>query len=78
MHRRIEFHAASRPPRAVEGAGGRFWVEILRPDAEKAAVVAAARSEGLVRGLEMGEGSGGGIDPELRVARMYLRRIVSV
>ncbi|XP_015627622.1 ubiquitin carboxyl-terminal hydrolase 23 isoform X1 [Oryza sativa Japonica Group] len=75
MHRRIEFHAARRPPRAVEGAGGRFWVEILSPDADKAAVVAAARSEGLVRGLEKGEGSGGGIDPELRVARMYLRRI---
>uniref|UniRef100_A0A0E0CSH6 USP domain-containing protein n=1 Tax=Oryza meridionalis TaxID=40149 RepID=A0A0E0CSH6_9ORYZ len=75
MHRRIEFHAARRPPRAVEGAGGRFWVESLSPDADKAVVVAAARSEGQVRGLEKGEGSGGGIDPELRVARMYLRRI---
>uniref|UniRef100_A0A0E0K697 USP domain-containing protein n=1 Tax=Oryza punctata TaxID=4537 RepID=A0A0E0K697_ORYPU len=73
MHRRIEFHAARRPRRAVEGAGGRFWVESLSPDADKAVV--AARSEGQVRGLEKGDGSGSGIDPELRVARMYLRRI---
>uniref|UniRef100_A0A0D9VM48 USP domain-containing protein n=1 Tax=Leersia perrieri TaxID=77586 RepID=A0A0D9VM48_9ORYZ len=84
IQRRIEFHAAKRPRgddggRAVEGGAavaGRFWVESLSPDDDNGVAAAAVgRSEGQCRRSEKMEGGGSGMDSELCVARIYLRRI---
>ncbi|XP_062220580.1 uncharacterized protein LOC133919988 isoform X2 [Phragmites australis] len=74
MHRRIEFHAATKPRAAAAVAvPGGFRMERLLADADKRV---AARSEGEGRTFEKGESSGGsGFDPELSAARIYLRRI---
>ncbi|GJM87121.1 hypothetical protein PR202_ga03045 [Eleusine coracana subsp. coracana] len=72
MHRRIEFHAATKPNAAPAMAGG-FPMERFFSDAGKH--MAAARTEGESRRFEKGESSGSGFDPELSAARIYLRRI---
>ncbi|XP_062221710.1 ubiquitin carboxyl-terminal hydrolase 23-like isoform X3 [Phragmites australis] len=77
MHRRIEFHAATKPraAAAVDVPGG-FRMERLFAGADKrVAAAAAARSDGEGRRLEKWESSGSGFDPELSAARIYLRRI---
>ncbi|KAK3159345.1 hypothetical protein QOZ80_2AG0148890 [Eleusine coracana subsp. coracana] len=72
MHRRIEFHAATKPNAPPPMAGG-FPMERFFSDAGKH--MAAARTEGESRRFEKGESSGSGFDPELSAARIYLRRI---
>jgi ubiquitin carboxyl-terminal hydrolase 36/42 len=78
LHRRIEFHAATRhhPPSAAAVAmpGGFRMERSLFAGADKR--VAAARDGPEGRVFENGESSGG--EFELRAARFYLRRIVSV
>ncbi|TKW42026.1 hypothetical protein SEVIR_1G357000v4 [Setaria viridis] len=81
LHRRIEFHAATKPPpppppaAAVVAVPGGFRMETsLFAGADKR-VAAAARSGREGRRFETGESSGSGFDPELSAARVYLRRI---
>ncbi|CAL5056221.1 unnamed protein product [Urochloa decumbens] len=77
LHRRIEFHAATKPPPpppAAAAVPGGFRMErSLFAAAEKR--VAAAGSGCGGRRFENVESSGGGFDPELSAARIYLRRI---
>lgn len=80
LHRRIEFHAATKPPpphpeAAVAMPGGFAMERMLFAGSENRAAAASGR-EG--RGFENGESSAAGFDPELSAARIYLRRIVSV
>nr|CAB3448201.1 unnamed protein product [Digitaria exilis] len=80
LHRRIEFHAATKPPphptpaTAVAMPGGFAMERRLFAGAEKRAAAASGR-EG--RGFENGESSAAaaGFDPEPSAARIYLRRI---
>ncbi|PUZ78033.1 hypothetical protein GQ55_1G421000 [Panicum hallii var. hallii] len=75
LHRRIEFHAATRPhpptAAAVAMPGGFRMERSLFAGADKR--VAAARDGPEGRVFENGESSGG--EFELRAARFYLRRI---
>lgn len=84
LHRRIEFHLARRSHSVVAVGGGGFRMETLNPDAGDRAAAGAAQGvgvaaggEGEARRAEKGEVVGGGLDPELSVARIYLGRIVS-
>jgi ubiquitin carboxyl-terminal hydrolase 36/42 len=77
MHRRIEFHGATKPSAAPAVAGG-FPMERFFADAGKRVTMPAGRSEEEGRRFEKGESSGSGFDSELSAARIYLRRIVSV
>lgn len=82
LHRRIEFHAATKPPpphhqdAAVALPGGFAMERMFFAGSENRAAAAASGREG--RGFENGESSAAGFDPELSAARIYLRRIVSV
>ncbi|OEL32957.1 Ubiquitin carboxyl-terminal hydrolase 23 [Dichanthelium oligosanthes] len=77
LHRRIEFHAATKPSPATAAAvavpGGFRMERMLFAGADKR--VAAERSGREDRRFESGESSGSGFDPELSAARFYLRRI---
>ncbi|CAN6252961.1 unnamed protein product [Urochloa humidicola] len=78
LHRRIEFHAATKPPPPPPAVGvavpGGFRMErSLFGGAEKRVAAAGSGRDG--RRFENGESSGGGFDPELSAARIYLRRI---
>ncbi|KAF2925519.1 ubiquitin carboxyl-terminal hydrolase 23 isoform X2 [Oryza sativa Japonica Group] len=82
LHRRIEFHLARRSHSVVAVGGGGFRMETLNPDAGDRAAAGAAQGvgvaaggEGEARRAEKGEVVGGGLDPELSVARIYLGRI---
>jgi len=77
LHRRIEFHAATkpRPPTKADVAvpGGFRMEKSLFAGADNRVGAARGGPEG--RMFENGESSGGG--GELSAARFYLRRIVS-
>ncbi|CAN6245783.1 unnamed protein product [Urochloa humidicola] len=78
LHRRIEFRAATKPPSPAAAAsvavpGGFRMERSLFVGAKKRVAAAGSGREG--RRFENGESSGGGFDPELSAARIYLRRI---